>query len=129
MPFFERYFLGGAYSLRGFKYRDVSPQERGLHDIHNEPVGGNSYYFAYAEYSIPIVDFLRVAAFYDMGNVYYQSYHFDVTRFASDAGLGLRLNIPRLGPLRFDYGIPLQDPDHRGGGGRFNFTVGYQRNF
>ncbi len=129
VPFFERYFLVGAYSLRGFKYREVSPQEHGLHDVRNEPVGGNSYYFGYAEYSIPIIDYLRVAAFYDLGNVFYQSYHFDVTRFATDVGLGLRLNIPRLGPLRFDYGIPLQDPDHRGGGGRFNFTVGYQRNF
>jgi outer membrane protein insertion porin family len=129
VPFFERYFLGGAYSLRGFKYRDVSPQERGIHGVHNEPVGGNSYYFAYAEYSIPIIEYLRVATFYDMGNVYYQSYDFNVTRYSSDVGLGFRLNIPRLGPLRFDYGIPLQDSTGRAGSGRFNFTVGYQREF
>ncbi len=129
VPFFERYFLGGAYSLRGFRYRDVSPQEKGIRGVGFEPVGGNSYYFGYAEYSIPIIEMLRVAAFYDMGNVFYKSYDFDVTRYASDVGLGLRLNIPRLGPLRFDYGIPLQDPDDRGGSGRFNFTVGYQREF
>jgi outer membrane protein insertion porin family len=129
VPFFERYYLGGAYSLRGFEYRDVSPQERGLNGVGDEPVGGNSYYFAYAEYSIPIIEMLRVAAFYDMGNVYYDSYDFDFGRFAADVGLGLRLNIPRLGPLRFDYGIPIIDPDDRGGSGRFNFTVGYQRQF
>lgn len=128
VPFFERYFLGGAYSLRGFRYRDVSPQERGIHGSGFEPVGGNSYYFGYAEYSIPIIEYLRVAAFYDMGNVFYKSYDFNA-RYESDAGIGLRLNIPRLGPLRFDYGIPLQDPDGRGGSGRFNFTVGYQREF
>jgi outer membrane protein insertion porin family len=129
VPFFERYFLGGAYSLRGFKYRDVSPQERGIRDVDEEPVGGNSFYFAYAEYSVPIIEYLRVAAFYDMGNVFYKVSDFKIDRFASDAGIGLRLNIPRLGPLRFDYGIPLTDPDDRGGGGRFNFTVGYQREF
>lgn len=129
VPFFERYFLGGAYSLRGFKYRDVSPQERGLRDVHLEPVGGNSFYFAYAEYSVPIIEYLRLAAFYDMGNVYYDSYDFRIDRFASDAGIGIRLNIPRLGPLRFDYAVPLSDPDDRGGSGRFNFTVGYQREF
>ena len=129
VPFFERYFLGGAYSLRGFKYRDVSPQERGRGNVGNEPVGGNSFYFGYAEYSVPIIEFLRVATFFDMGNVFYDSYDFKAHRFASDAGLGLRLNIPRLGPLRFDYGIPIHDPDNRGGGGRFNFTVGYQREF
>jgi outer membrane protein insertion porin family len=129
VPFFERYFLGGAYSLRGFKYRDVSPQERGIRGLGEEPVGGNSFYFAYAEYSVPIIEYLRVAAFYDMGNVFYKSYDFKLDRYASDFGLGIRLNIPRLGPLRFDYGIPLNDPDDRGGGGRFNFTVGYQREF
>jgi outer membrane protein insertion porin family len=129
VPFFERYFLGGAYSLRGFKYRDVSPQESGRRDVGMEPVGGNSFYFGYAEYSVPIIEFLRVAAFYDVGNVFYDSYDFKLDRFASDFGFGLRLNIPRLGPLRFDYGIPLTDPDDRGGGGRFNFTVGYQREF
>ena len=128
VPFFERYFLGGAYSLRGFKYRDISPQERGKGDVGFEPVGGNSFYFGYAEYSVPIIEFLRVATFFDMGNVFYDSYKFKST-FASDAGVGLRLNIPRLGPLRFDYGIPIHDPDDRGGGGRFNFTVGYQREF
>jgi outer membrane protein insertion porin family len=129
VPFFERYFLGGAYSLRGFKYRDVSPQEKGINGVGREPVGGNSYYFAYAEYSIPIIEYLRVAAFYDMGNVYYDSYDFNITKYSSDVGLGFRLNIPKLGPLRFDYGIPLQDSTGRASGGRFNFTVGYQREF
>ncbi len=129
VPFFERYFLGGAYSLRGFKYRDVSPQEKGINGVGREPVGGNSYYFAYAEYSIPIIEYLRVAAFYDMGNVYYDSYDFNIGRYSSDVGVGFRLNIPRLGPLRFDYGIPLEDSTGHASGGRFNFTVGYQREF
>jgi outer membrane protein assembly factor BamA len=102
-------------------------------------VGGNTYYLAYAEYSIPIIApvnpsnpnevSLRLAAFYDMGNVYYDSYEFDVGDYSSDVGLGIRLNIPRLGPLRFDYAIPLKDSTGNAGGGRFNFTVGYQREF
>jgi outer membrane protein insertion porin family len=137
VPFFERWFLGGAYSLRGFKYRDVSPQERGLHNVGREPVGGNSYYLAYAEYSVPIIDNresqgrgvgVRVAAFYDMGNVYYSSYQFKMDQYNADVGLGLRLNLP-IGPLRFDYGIPIHDSNGLGGGGRFNFTVGYRRDF
>jgi outer membrane protein insertion porin family len=139
VPFFERYFLGGAYSLRGFEYRDVGPQERGTYGVGNEPVGGNTYYLAYAEYSIPIIAAknaanpnemsLRLAWFYDMGNVYYDSYEFDPADFSSDVGMGIRLNIPRLGPLRFDYAIPLEDSTGNAGGGRFNFTVGYQREF
>jgi outer membrane protein insertion porin family len=139
VPFFERYFLGGAYSLRGFRYRDVGPQERGIRGEGFEPVGGNTYYLGYAEYSVPIIApvnpanpnevSLRLAAFYDMGNVYYKSYEFDPADYSSDVGMGIRLNIPRLGPLRFDYGIPLKDSTGNAGGGRFNFTVGYQREF
>jgi outer membrane protein insertion porin family len=136
VPFFERYFLGGAYSLRGFKYRDVAPQEFGLYGIGREPVGGNTYYMAYAEYSIPIIVQhslnevgLRLAAFYDMGNVYYNSYQFNLGEYNADIGIGIRLNIPQLGPLRFDYGIPVHDSNGLGGGGRFNFTVGYRRDF
>ena len=128
VPFFERYFLGGADSLRGFEYRDVSPQESGINGIGFEPVGGNSYYLAYAEYSIPIIDRLRLAVFYDMGNVYYKASDFDVTKYSSDVGIGMRLNLP-IGPLRFDYGIPLQDSTGNGSGGQVNFTVGYRRQF
>jgi len=72
---------------------------------------------------------LRLAWFYDMGNVYYKSYEFDPADYSSDVGMGIRLNIPRLGPLRFDYAIPLKDSTGNAGGGRFNFTVGYQREF
>lgn len=128
VPFFERYYLGGAYSLRGFKYREVSPQEQGLYAVGYEPVGGNTYYFAYAEYSLPIIDRLRIAAFYDMGNVYYDSFRMDLTKWSADVGLGIRLALP-IGPLRFDYGIPIHDDNDAGGGGRFNFTVGYTREF
>jgi outer membrane protein insertion porin family len=128
VPFFERYFLGGAYSLRGFRYRDVSPQEAGIRGVGREPVGGNSYYMAYSEYSLPIIERVRIAAFADMGNVYYKSYDFRLNEFNADVGMGIRLNLP-IGPLRFDYGIPIHDSNDLGGGGRFNFTVGYTREF
>jgi outer membrane protein insertion porin family len=128
VPFFERYFLGGAYSLRGFRYRDVSPQESGIRGVGREPVGGNSYYMAYSEYSLPIIERVRIAAFADMGNVYYKSYDFRLNEYNADVGMGIRLNLP-IGPLRFDYGIPIHDSNDLGGGGRFNFTVGYTREF
>src|ERR1019366_10797044 len=70
VPFFERYYLGGPYSLRGFKYRYVSPREPG----YNEPIGGDTYWFWSAEYSIPIFEQergigVRAALFYDIGSV------------------------------------------------------------
>ena len=38
---------------------------------------------------------------------------------------GMRLNIPQIGPLRLDYGVPISQK----GSGRFNFTVGYTKDF
>ena len=126
VPFFERYFLGGPYTMRGFKYRHVGPMESGINNVGNDPVGGNSYYMASAEYSIPIIDRVRLALFYDMGNVYYDAYSFDFGKFSANTGLGVRLNLP-IGPLRLDYGYPLREANGEGRSGRFNFTVGYTR--
>ncbi|MBI5384924.1 MAG: outer membrane protein assembly factor BamA [Verrucomicrobia bacterium] len=128
VPFFERYFLGGPYSLRGFRYRHVGPQEQGLRGIGREPIGGNSYYMFSVEYSVPIIDKLRVATFYDMGNVFYKISDFDPSRFSANVGFGIRLNLP-IGPLRLDYGYPIREANGEGRSGRFNFTVGYTREF
>lgn len=127
VPFFERYYLGGAYNLRGFRFRDASPQEHGIRDVGWEPVGGNTYWVGTAEYSLPIIERLRFAAFYDLGNVFYKSFDFN-SQYSSDVGVGIRLNLP-IGPLRFDYAIPLEDAYDTGGSGRFNFTVGYTSEF
>jgi outer membrane protein insertion porin family len=127
VPFFERYFLGGAYTLRGFEYRDVGPREAKFNGGY-EPIGGNTYYMASVEYSLPVIDRVRFAVFYDMGNVYYDSYQFDLGEFSADVGAGIRLNLP-IGPLRLDYGYPVRRANHEDGGGGFNFTVGYTREF
>ena len=79
-------------------------------------------------HSIPIIDMLRVAAFYDIGNVSSDAYDFNAKDLADDWGLGLRLNLP-IGPLRLDYGIPIHTPKGVSDRGRFQFGVGYKRQF
>jgi outer membrane protein insertion porin family len=127
VPFFERFYLGGPYTLRGFAYRDVGPREQRPNGW-DETVGGDTYFMLSAEYSIPVIDRLRVAAFYDMGNVYYNPYDFNFGKFCADVGLGLRLNLP-IGPLRLDYGFPIQTANGENNNGHFNFSVGYTREF
>ena len=127
VPIFDRWFLGGLYSLRGYRYREVGPK-----DAFGEPLGGETYLFASAEYSIPIIERLRLAFFYDVGNVYQNAYSFDAPgrRFVSDdVGIGMRINIPSIGPLRLDYGYPIQHDKNTSGSGRFQFGVGYTREF
>ena len=78
---------------------------------------------------MPIIERVRFALFYDMGNVYAQPYNFDFSSYNANWGLGLRLNLP-IGPMRLDYGIPLRDVyRQKNGPGHFNLTVGYTRDF
>jgi outer membrane protein insertion porin family len=99
----------------------------------DEPIGGDSMWFGSVEYSIPIVEKeggvgVRVAAFYDVGSVGTDTFTFS-TVFDDDVGLGLRLNIPHMGPLRLDYGIPITHDQFNGGSGQFQFSAGYTRPF
>jgi outer membrane protein insertion porin family len=128
VPFYERYYLGGLYSLRGYRYRGISPREPGF----DEPIGGDTFWFASAEYSIPIIEKektgVRFAVFYDIGNVLADPYDFQFSGYNDNWGFGLRLNLP-IGPLRLDYGIPITHDKFNSGSGRFQFGVGYARPF
>src|SRR5437763_1924230 len=119
VPIFERLFLGGSNNLRGFPFREVGPQ-----DENGEPVGGQSMARATLELTFPIIEKARGAVFYDTGFVNSSAWAFGFNHIASDIGVGLRLDLP-IGPLRLDYGYPLQR-DGYNGGGHFNFSVGYQ---
>jgi outer membrane protein insertion porin family len=120
VPIFDRLFLGGARTLRGFQYRDVGPK-----DETGEPIGGKSAWYLTLEYTVPIVEKLRFATFYDMGMVYEPPYEFEWSDYNSDWGIGLRVDIPGF-PLRFDYAWPLEaDEFNDRSSGRFQFTIGY----
>jgi outer membrane protein insertion porin family len=127
---FNRYFLGGPRTMRGFRFGDVSPR-----DSLAEPFGGNTYWLGSVEYSLPLIERLRFALFYDIGNVYSTSFSMNPNtakgeRFYQDnVGFGLRINIPNLGPLRLDYGIPITTDRFQNKSGRFNFDVGFTRDF
>ncbi len=132
VPFFERFYLGGLYNLRGFKYRYISPRQKpDLPD--DEPIGGDTFWFGTAEYSIPIFEQergvgVRFALFYDIGSVGGSPYNFNLSDFSDNWGIGLRLNLP-IGPLRLDYGIPIHHDEYNSGSGKFQFGVGWERMF
>lgn len=136
VPLFERSFLGGAFNMRGFDYRDVGPK-----DITGEPLGGETSWFGSVEYSLPVIDRVRFAVFYDIGMVYQNAYSFDskvydrngnfildTGPYNDDFGFGIRLNLP-IGPLVFDYGIPITSDQRNHSSGKFQFRAGYQRDF
>jgi outer membrane protein insertion porin family len=126
VPIFDRLFLGGANDLRGFRFRRVGGRGNVVDAKNGEPLGGRTLARATAEYTAPVVDKVRAAVFYDAGFINEQAFDFSGSGYNSDAGVGLRLDLP-IGPVRIDYGIPLKnDPNLSSKRGRFQFNVGYQ---
>jgi outer membrane protein insertion porin family len=119
-PIFKRQFLGGANNLRGFDYREVGPK-----DSTGEPLGGDESWFATAEMTYPLVEKIRIAGFYDIGEVSGGPGQFG-GGINSNYGAGLRLFVLGNAPIRLDYGIPVDSDQFNDSGGRFNFTMGYQ---
>jgi len=120
VPIFDTLYLGGPNSLRGFRFRAMSP-----YDDKGQPIGGDSLARLTGEYTFPIMDRVRGASFYDTGFVNTGAYDMSLGHLASDVGLGLRLDLP-IGPVRLDYGVPIQNPHHSSSSGQFNFSIGYQ---
>jgi outer membrane protein insertion porin family len=121
VPFYDRFYLGGPYTLRGFEFRDVGPRTRVFGN--NVPTGGNTYGFLSLEYSLDVVEPLRFAFFYDAGFVNRDSYDFSPGDYNDNFGFGLRLLIAGA-PLSLDYGIPITADRDNDQGGQFNFSFG-----
>jgi outer membrane protein insertion porin family len=121
VPIFDRLFLGGSYTLRGFEFRDVGPKDPRTGD----PLGGNSSAYASAELTYPIWNKIRGAVFYDWGVVNIDSMDFDPSTYNDDWGIGIRLDLPGF-PLHLDYAWPITyDEVWHDGKGRFNFLIGH----
>ncbi|MEM0966946.1 MAG: outer membrane protein assembly factor BamA [Verrucomicrobiota bacterium] len=118
VPFFDRFFLGGPNTLRGFGFRDVGPK-----DENNEPIGGNSFAYFSAEYMFQLAQPLEFVLFYDWGFVNPDDWDFGASAYNDDWGFGFRVFI--LGaPLRLDFGFPITSDDTNDDGMQFNFSFG-----
>ena len=133
VPIYNRMFLGGPKSIRGIRYRHVSPMARkyakgyysngyGLTNSY-VPWGGQSLVCANFEYTIPIIKMLRFAVFSDVGSVGEDVFELDEDTFAWTVGVGLRLDIPMF-PIRLDFATPIVEPDHSEKEA-FSFSIGY----
>jgi outer membrane protein insertion porin family len=125
MPIYNRFFLGGPRNIRGVEYREIAPwiySQKGKKGEH-APWGGQTLWYMNLEYTIPIVKFLRFAAFSDLGSVGADDWDFDTDCFCWSAGVGLRIDLPQF-PIRLDVATPI---DKQRGTEKevFSFTIGY----
>jgi len=106
MPLSQRFSMGGADTLRGYK---------------DDQFRGNSMLRGTVEYRIPIVKKVQGVLFVDSGYAWdkrYDEKNFDLGLIKVGYGIGMRISSP-LGPIKLDYG--------RGSnGGRFHFSFGGQ---
>jgi outer membrane protein insertion porin family len=101
VPFSERYFLGGANSLRGWGRFQVAPLTTdGL------PVGGRAMFESATEVRFPITDSFGGAVFVDAGDVWNDPGEARLSGLRVSAGSGLRYTSP-IGVLRLDLGYQL----------------------
>ncbi len=114
VPLSDKLFLGGGRSLRGFNYRDVGPKViRPISDgtgYYDRSFGGQSLLMANIEYTVPIVQGIRLGTFYDIGNVWADSYKVNLGDLASSVGLGLRFDMPGF-PIRIDRAWAIDKDD------------------
>ncbi len=124
VPIQYRYFAGGSSTVRGYDYREVGPTEKRFIWFGDEAyVGGELRIVQNAELKYKITENLRVYTFLDAGGVWREASDFDLGDMKYSVGVGLGFNIPRLGPIRVDYGIPL-NPDEDQGSGRLHLQTG-----
>ena len=120
VPFYDRFYLGGPDTLRGFDYREVGARDD---DDPNESVGGNSYALVSLEYGFRIAEPLGLVVFYDWGFVNENDFDFSMSEYADNWGVGARIMLMGS-PLKLDLGIPITSPEGAGGGSQFNFSFG-----
>ena len=118
LPIDERFFNGGATTVRSFGERDLGP-----HDNHGHPVGGEFFTVFNVEYTFPIFGELQGAVFTDAGNLLPTSEDIGLSDMRYAIGGGLRYKLP-VGPIRLDYGVN-PDPHEFEDFGAFHFSFGF----
>lgn len=121
VPIYERFFAGGANTIRGYRERKVGPRDAGS----DEPIGGEALLIGNAELTFPIYEkILKGAIFYDVGNVWEKSRDFLAggEPYKSGVGVGIRVNTP-VGPFRLDWGYPLTENHSDDKEGEFYFSI------
>jgi len=132
IPLPERFFSGGADSLRAFGYNEAGPRDIGAPLVPGGtaspptgfPLGGNALFVNNVELRFPLLsENLEGVMFHDMGNVYSSlsnlSLRFnqknlqDFDYAVHAAGFGIRYKTP-VGPVRADFAYAINPPNFIG---------------
>jgi outer membrane protein insertion porin family len=111
VPLYEKFFMGGVWEvpLRGYPDRSIGPM-----DELGRALGGRALVKTSLEYLFPIVpNQISGLLFFDAGNIWENLVEVDPAALKKGAGLGIRIQVPMIGMLGFDYAYGFDRP---GGG-------------
>ncbi|MEW6214054.1 MAG: outer membrane protein assembly factor BamA [Nitrospirota bacterium] len=118
LPLYERFYVGGIYTIRGLGFGEAGPKDEQTGDV----IGGTEELIFNTEYIFPLVSEVRLKGvlFFDAGNAYESFKKFGSLRYTTGAGVRW---ISPIGPIRLEWGYNL---DRRPGEdrSRFEFTFG-----
>jgi outer membrane protein insertion porin family len=121
LPDYEKFYMGGIGSLRGFERDDLAPK-----DSDNNSIGGDKYVQFNLDLTFPIMkdQGLFLSAFFDTGKVYgdNEDIKFEPGDLRQSAGLGMRWMSP-MGPIRLEYGFILDQKESDHGPGNWEFSM------
>lgn len=102
LPLYERFYVGGIYTIRGLDWGDAGPRDEETGD----PIGGTSELIFNIEYIFPIVTEMKLkgVVFLDIGNSYESFDNFGKFRYTTGAGIRW---ISPMGPIRVEWGYNL----------------------
>ncbi len=129
VPLLERYYLGGANTVRGFGYHRLSPRIESCDsegsNCETIPVGGLTMFLHNFELRVEVMKNVLLAAFFDTGDVREGTLRFEPGRLNYVVGPGLRYDSP-IGKLRLDVGVRLNQLGAYAGDGRVgvHFSLG-----
>jgi outer membrane protein insertion porin family len=132
IPLPERFFSGGADSLRAFAYNEAGPRDTGTPLVPGGPssvptgfpLGGNALFINNVELRFPLIgENIQGVLFHDMGNVYssvsnmslrfHQKNPQDFNYAVHAVGFGIRYKTP-IGPIRGDLAYSINPPSFVG---------------
>lgn len=118
LPLYERFYVGGIYTVRGLDYGEAGPEDEGTGD----PIGGTEELIFNLEYIFPLLSEIRLkgVVFFDAGNSYEELKNFPELRYTT--GLGVRWISP-VGPIRLEWGYNL-DKEPGEDTSKFEFAFG-----
>ncbi len=120
IPIYERFFIGGITTVRGFRFGEAGPKDELTEDV----IGGKHELIFNSEWIFPIYKpaGLKGVIFFDAGHGFDDAKGFLLNGIRTAAGFGIRWFSP-FGPIRLELGFNL-NPKEGERGNVFDFSMG-----